>query len=653
MKTKSPLLLFFSLFIVLNLQAQFSSEQRNVTRPDLTTSNFPKDSTANAIVIYEYGNSYVDKNTFKLETEIVRKIKILNRNAFDQATITIPLYYNSSEKEKVVDIRGATYNLRGEEIVKTDLKESDIFEEKYNDRFILTKFTLPNIQEGSVITYSYKLISPFFFNYKQWDFQDDIPTLYSEYNTSIPANWNYNIKLIGGKKLKVNDNRIERVCLEGGRGSHSDCSVSRYVMVDIPAFKEEEFLTAKSNYLARIEYELLSFENFVGQKHNYSKSWKTVDDEFKSDANVGRQLVKTGAVKNLLPDSIVSQQNSLEKAQAIYQYVLDNYVWNGENNLFKEVSIKSLIDKKSGNSTEINILLHNLLDAEGFEILPVLLSTRDNGFLTTIFPVISEFNYLVVQLNLEGKKYLLDATNPYLPFGLTSFKTLNQYGRLLDFKNGSDWVDLNPPGSSTNQYRMELNLQDDGMFNGKMKMISTGYNAISSKRLYFENTNNYLTKLEEKYKNIHFLSHESDIKNKSENKFDTTLEIQITPETIGDKIYLDPFPIKFFSENPFKLEERTYPVDFGYRDSYGFTAVFNIKDDFKVVEIPEKITYALPNNLAVLTVDWDVQDKMIRGYMNISFQASQYPAEVYKELKELFSKAVNLQNNSFIVLEKI
>src|SRR5690606_4326818 len=148
----------------------------------------------------------------------------------------IYLYNNQNRSEKVTKIIGTTYNLIDGEVVKINLNEKDIFREKLDDNHTIVKFTLPNIKEGSVITYSYTLTSPFMFNYKGWNFQDDIPKLYSEYEASIPGNWQYNTKLVGNKTLFKNESKINKDCLIVFNGGKADCAHSIYVMKDIPAF---------------------------------------------------------------------------------------------------------------------------------------------------------------------------------------------------------------------------------------------------------------------------------------------------------------------------------------------------------------------------------------------------------------------------------
>lgn len=51
-------------------QDQFNSEDFTVTKNDLKILAHANDSTAKALVIYEHGKSYVDKNTYKLKFSV-------------------------------------------------------------------------------------------------------------------------------------------------------------------------------------------------------------------------------------------------------------------------------------------------------------------------------------------------------------------------------------------------------------------------------------------------------------------------------------------------------------------------------------------------------------------------------------------------------
>ena len=646
--------LIILLFAILNSYSQdnFNSDNFIVTRNDLETNTYKKDSTANALVIREYGNSYFDKESFKLVFEYKQKLKILNKNGFDKATITVYLYNSDGRKEKIKDIIATTHNFKTGQDVKTKLDKSQIFTEKYNDNYDIVKFTMPNITEGSVIVYSYTLESPFIYKYKSWEFQDDIPKLYSEYNTSIPANYEYNIKLVGTLPLIKNETSRKNDCLKGGNSAVADCFVAIYAMEDIPAFIDEDYMTTRNNYLARIEYELKIFRGFDGSVQNITKTWETVDKELKTDQNIGKQLNKNVLSSTNLPDSIITNKNLYLRAKHIYKYVQSNFKWNEKYSIYNESSVKDLIKEKSGNVAEINILLHNLLRENNIDVDPILISTRNNGLATKVYPVISDFNYLIVQATINNKTYFLDATNPYLSFGELPFRCLNQYGRKLDFKNGSEWIDIKPGKTSIVSYKVQLEMDASEVISGTINSNTTGYHALPLKEVYFDNPNNYLTIVKDKHPDFEIQNYDVLTKDKTSFNFNETYEISYSPEKIGETIYLNPFILKFFTENPFKLQDRTYPIDFGYKDSYLYNFKIFINDDYEVLEVPKPANIKLPNNTGEMVFKVLHADNQVQIYFKIDFDKEIYEREFYDYLKKFMSQIVNTQKNSLIVLKK-
>lgn len=645
--------LFLLFFFISSAQTFFNSENLNVTKGDIKTNIYKRDSTANALVLYEHGNSFIEDKYFELVFEKKKKIKILNRNGFNKATVTIYLYNNKNNKEEINDIKAATFNLVDGKIVKSRLEKSQIFTEKYNDNYTIVKFTLPNIKEGAVITYSYTINSPFIYKFKEWRFQSDIPKLYSEYNTKIPANYDYNIKLVGELKLATKDITLKRECIYGGAGSHADCLISKYAMEHIPSFIDENYMTSRDNYLSRIEYELKVLKSFDGRVENITKTWKTTDKEFKNENSIGKQLKKGALVKNLLSQEILSIDNSLDKAKAIYKFVQKNYIWNNKFNIFKKVSVKELIKTKSGNVSQINLLLFNLLKQNKIEVLPILLSTRKNGFPTKIYPVISDFNYLINQVIIDGKTYLLDATDKFSPFNQLPFRCLNQYGRLLDLKNGSSWVDVFSSALSTKQYRVEVSLDQKQNINGTINFTAKGYHTTNKKKKYFANNDSYINNYADSFTDIVIEDHTVNVDSKDSSKFNEEIVFNLDSDIASDIIYINPFLVPFFNENPFKLNERTYPIDFGYKDTYLYSYKLNFdKSLYEITEFPENKSYTLPNNTGKLAMNVTQKPGELIIYFKFNFTKTIYTSNYYPYLKEYFNNIIDIQKNTLLVIKK-
>lgn len=649
---------FFALVLLFNFfcysQNDTYSTAFEISRNDLEQNVYSKDSTANALIIYDYGESWVDNNSYELNTKIKTKVKIINKNGFDRGEHTIYLYKGKSgNKERVKDIKATVYNLDDGKIVSTRMDKSAIYNEKYNDNFTIVKIVFPNIKEGSVITYSYTVTSPYMFKYYNWRFQDDIPTLYSEYNASIPGNWEYNIKLVGGKRLSTNTSTIKSYCLRGPNNSSSSCGVYKYVMKDIPAFIEEDFMTTKDNYLARIDYELKTFRGFNGMVDNITKTWKSVDGEIERDYDLGRQLKKLNTVSNVLDDSIKQNPNRLSKAKSIFKFVQDNYTWNEEFKVLRGIEVKDLIKNKSGNVGEINTLLHNLLATNNITASPILVSTRNNGLITQLYPVLSDFNYLIVKVDIDGKSYLLDATDDFVAFGQLPFRCLNQYGRLIDFKNGSSWYPIDVKNYSLNQYSLDLNINEDLTLSGNVDHKTTGYHALSSKKSGLNNPIAYRNSLQNEHEELKIDNFEIITTDKSSDEFYSKFSIETDLELVGNSIFLDPFQLKVFTENPFKLQERSYPIDFGYKNTFIFRIKINVDESYEIKELPESLNMKLPNNAGSFVCSFNSQNNDIIVYYKLSLSESIYPPEYYEGLKILLSEVVTAEKNSLIVLNKI
>mgnify|MGYP000148796367 CR=1 FL=1 len=650
------LLLFFSLPNI-TAQTKFDATSYNVTIDDLKTNTYEHDSTANALVIFEEGNSYFQKPKDNIITEIKKKIKILNKKGNSKATVEIFLYNDDSKKniESISNIVATTYNLINDKIFTTALDENEIYTEIYDNNHTLVTFSLPDVQEGSVITYNYTLESPFIDKYKTWDFQDDIPKLYSEYRTSIPYYYEYNIQLIGYQDLEIQEEKTKAPCPDTkGKVGYSSCFISKYAMKNIAPFIEEKFMTTKYNYLSQIDYDLSAISAIDGTVDRIIKTWKETDKALKINPNIGKQLLKRSLGKDLLPPDIKNITPTKERAKAIYQFIQNEFTWNEEFNILNGVSVKNLIKNKSGNVSEINILLNNLLKRNGISTKPVLLSTRKNGFVTKLYPNVYDFNYLIVQVTIDDEVFLLDATDDYLSFGELPFRCLNHSGRLLDFKNGSEWIEIIPKTNSSILYNVELSINPDTeLLGGKIKSRYTGYHSRSKKRNYFSGPEKYELDFENEFHDFRISELNIDCKTKTEEQFNESFNLEFHELNIrGDKIYLDPFLIKFYTDNPFQLLERTYPVDFGYKDNYFYSFQIDLGTRYEVVKLPEDVSMTLPGASGDIVFNSKVLNNKLIVFLNIRFKKEIYSPENYPALKQFMNTIVELQTKTLIVLKK-
>ncbi len=618
--------------------------------------SYEKDTTANAVVLYEKGDCYfkVINNYIKFIKEYHVKIKILDKKGFKHGTISIPFYHNDNSSESITDIQAMTHNNGVNKYLKKEL----IYTKDLSERWKEITFTFPDIREGSILEYKYKHISPFFYNLTGWEFQSDIPKIYSEFNAEIPANYIYNRSLLGSLKLNTNESKIKKKCFYiDGYPKPADCEVLKYAMKNIPAFnEEEEYMLAASNYKSKIEFEISQHFGFNGEKTNYTRSWEDVDKEFKTDKDIGRQLNKKNFFEKNIPlDLIGPVTDTLERAKKLYEFVQNHYSWNEKNSTYGKARVKKAFNDKKGNAWEINMSLINLLNASGIKSNMMLTSTRKNGLPKRSHPVMSDFNYILSKTVIGGKTYLLDATDKFIPFGYLPLRTLNHYGRVMDFKKESYWEVITPNTKNKINVRgtARINLEEN-LIEGKYRLINTGYYGIETQEEIDDlSDEDYLTQLEDNSsENFEIIDYSFDTKLSKKDVTIETISYQIATSTVGDKIYLNPFYVHFAKTNPFLSEERNFPIDFGYSRAFNYTMTIEIPEGYSISELPENKAIRIGENLATLRFGIQDSEKNITLSFDLSINEPYILSENYEIIKEFFSTAVDIQNNTLIILEK-
>ena len=655
------LLLPFLLLFCVTSQAQTNGFQFGITtnKSQLEMKVYEKDTTANAVVLQEFGESRIDdENDFNLLHDYHVKIKILNSKGFDQANISVPLYKQNGKTEKVYKIEASTFNLVNGKIEESKFDSRKTFTENKSKYLDVLKFTLPNIREGSVIEVRYTLESPFIFNFKTWEFQSDIPKIHSEYWAKIPGNYHYNMTLRGPHKLTRQDSDIIKDCFIPGGGNKADCAIYKYAMENIPAFVEEDYMTAKSNFLAAVFFELKEVHHFDGRKVKITKDWKDVDLELRTDAKFGAQLRKGKDVfRAHLPTLLAAETDSLKKAQKIFDFIKGWYKWNDTYGKYSEFGIKKAFESKTGNVGDINLSLIAALNMAGFKAEPVILSTRENGLPIDIHPVISDFNYVVAKVNIDAKSYLLDATDPFVSFGMVPVRCLNGKGRVIPDKGLSYWLDIKPTEKQKQITYMDLSLQKDGSFKGKVINSSAGYEALQERKRIssYNNHEEYIESLDEKWNKIKIVKYDIGNLETLDKALSQSFEVEIEGfENLNkNKLFLNPFFLENWDKNPFTSKERFYPVDLGAPIETILTMNLEYPTDFELASLPAAVTLALPNGGGrfLFSVQQISNNKLVLN-SSIALNKAIYSPEEYQYLKELFSRIVQSYKTNLVFNKK-
>jgi len=313
----------------------------DVSIENLKMTRYEKDTSAAAVVLADYGQtefSYQESKGWQLLFERIVRIKILNKSGYQWADFSVPLYRNGSNKEKLTGLKGVTYNVENGKIIETKLKNEATFEEKSSENIDLVKFTLPNTKEGSVIEVTYKVLSDFVFNYQDWEFQSFIPTQWSEYRATFPEFFHYEKIMQGYVSLNISESKqkAEQFTIKyestpkPGSGDigykqesyalKSLSTIHRWVAQDVPAFKEEPFLSSYRNYISKINFEL----GFIQYPNEPIKpvmgTWEDLNKNFLENDYFGSAIKGSGFLKKItevVTDSVCAKRKKVLRGVAI------------------------------------------------------------------------------------------------------------------------------------------------------------------------------------------------------------------------------------------------------------------------------------------------------------------------------------------------
>ncbi|MFM7858914.1 MAG: transglutaminase-like domain-containing protein, partial [Flammeovirgaceae bacterium] len=187
-------------------------------------------------------------------------------------------------------------------------------------------------------------------------------------------------------------------------------------------------------------------------------SWQDINKAYLE--SLGDEITGNNFLKKTTEEIISGRGTPEDKTAAVFSYVRSNFLWDGAKRKYPGELMKKVFENKKGSSAELNLLMASMLEKADVKASPVLISTRDNGFVRESFPVSSQFNYVVCAAQIGEKILLLDATDKFLPIGMLPERCLNGNGFMVS-KEGYKWLNLLPSAKSKTSISADLLLTGD------------------------------------------------------------------------------------------------------------------------------------------------------------------------------------------------
>ena len=311
-----------------------------VSRQELEEKFHPSDTSAAAAILFKRGKTYFAVGqSWSMVTEVECRIKIYKKEGYEHATQELT-YYTGGKSIGVNFSDARTYNLVNGEIEVTKLKGDGEFKEEVTEEHTRRKITLPNVREGSVIEFSYRVSTPYLTTIRDWYFEYDIPANHIEYEVAIPLYFAYNRYTTGYLDLKATEPAYRY-----GAGGNFKESVMTFSAKDVKAFKEEPYINDIGNYLSIIRYELASAQ-FTDGIEKYSTDWPTLAKRIYEDEDFGNELNLNSYFKEDLALIVDKSAPAAEKTDKVFNYVKSRMAWNGEEQYYCEKGVKKAYEDK-------------------------------------------------------------------------------------------------------------------------------------------------------------------------------------------------------------------------------------------------------------------------------------------------------------------
>lgn len=618
---------------------------------DFTAASSIVDSNASAVVLADIGNTVLEgyADGFRIIFTRFRRVRILKREGLAAATISLNYSAEDNKDRKLRSLKAYAYNLENGKIVKTPLSSKDFFLEKPQGDHVEERFTFPDIHIGSIIEYTYTIRSSNILRLHPWQFQCEYPTLYSTYTLKYPDIFNY-VFLMQGRPA-ARDTSVdteESTAVAASRPFRTHIRTATWTEKDIPALREEPFISTMDNYVSQVTFQLsrIPLESYWSLP--VLDSWQTTSRELRQLYGFDKFFPgKTGKYQWMeLPlDSITGRDNTpLGIAKNIFAWVRDEFKKEGRGILLTPgATLESIFRQKTGTVPDINLLLTALLKYKDIDADPVILSTRENGFVDMNYPIMENYNYLICRTSIGGKVYYLDATDPNIAFGRLPLYCYNGPARVIT-------KETYPVLLSTDSV-IETKMTTVFMYNGDNDELEASFtiNPGDVESLAIRNREkkkdlkDFFTEWAKGFPFQPVLDSTAGIDSLRPCEAPLNIHCNIKFPFSGDRVYFNPMLNAGIPANLFPAMDRVYPIEMPCRIDETYVLNMEMPRHYVIEEMPKPVRIGLKDAKGSFEYSFGVSGDRILLKSRLILKTATFDPDEYDMLREFYTQIVKKQ----------
>jgi hypothetical protein len=519
------------------------------------------------------------------------RIKVLTEEGRKYADVEIPYHAGSSTvlniharsiapDGTIADFDGKTYERYGDQL--------------RGGRPPAVIFTLPNVQVGSILEYSFTLDLRGNYFDSHWVLNSELFTRRARFSlrpfrgnyTPMSMRWTWKELPLGVEPKEGPDHVI------------------RMEVNNIPAYVAEDFTPPENELKSRVDF---IYQDGPAQT-DPDKFWKQTGRLWSEGLEYF--LRKHKAVSEAARRMVVPDDPPEKRLRAIYGRVqaMRNTSYEpdrttAEDRRDKEkppATVDDVWNHGYGNSVQLTWLFLALARAAGFEAYGCWVASRSEYFFNPKLMDSSGLNANVVLVKLKEGDLYLDPGTAFAPFGLLPWNETSTPGLRLD-KDGGTWIRTPLPDSADTQIvrSASFKISGDGTLEGKLTLTLTGLEAMYD-RLAVRNSDPVGRKqfLEELVKTQVPVGTEVDLTGPPDwNNVDEPLQSEFAltipgwASPTGRRLLL---PVGIFGRSEkgmFQSAERIHPVYFAYPYRQRDDVTIELPSHGRVMTVPEPHTY--------------------------------------------------------------
>lgn len=611
--------------VCLSVPVALAEDHPPVTPEELKMTSEPMAPGAAAIILYRQ----VDRDDNAGHEDTFVRIKILTDKGRESANVEIP--YNKGNGSEVTHISartilpdGSVAEFTGKPFDKQIVKARGL-------KYMAKTFTLPNVQVGSIIEYSFRRENTSFNSH--WILNLDLFTRHAKFSLRpsprLAIKWTWHALPPG--------------CEPPQQGRDG---IIRMEVSNIPAFQVEDYMPPENERKSRVDF---MYAWYI--EKDPDRFWKNVNAKLNAEAE--RFIAKRDALNQTVARIVSPNDTPDAKLQKLYQYV------QGIRNVSYEVrksgqelkrekekvneSVEDVLKRGYASDLQLNWLFLGLARAAGFEAYEVYASDRRNYFFTPATLDAYKLDYALVLVKVEGKDIFCDPGVPFTPLGLVSWPETGVQGLRLD-KDSGTWITTMVPNSSVSRiiHSADLTLSDNGDLEGKLTVTFTGLKAME---LRFDERNDDETDKKKTLENEVRADAPASCELELTNTPDwTSSSTPLTAEfkfkvngwasAAGRKFML---PVGLFSTGEkrlFEHEERIHPIYFRYPSEQDDEITVTLPAGWQVSGLPKDTS--VDQKVIVYTLQTEDKKSSLRIHRKLSIDILLMQQKYYPALRNFF-----------------